>query len=158
MRLTLVNPTNRTAEDAWLTFITPRNITITSYDPRAESTIVGFGESAKNRIDITLGAIHSTEFGKPSNCNAELRWSSISIIPSVHSIHGRFVSNEITNNIEEFIIDGEIRAKDMASHKVKLKINIGTREAFNVIGYKGEIFEIRDSNELAKISLLGYKK
>jgi hypothetical protein len=153
LRLTLVNSTNRTAEDAWLTFITTRNITITSDDPRAKSSIDGSGESAKNRIDIPLDTIHPTGFGKLSNCNVELRWSSISIIHSVHSLHPPFVSNEITNDIEEFIIEGEIKAKDMPAAKMKLKINIGVREAFNAIGYKGEIFEINDKNELIKTSL-----
>jgi hypothetical protein len=148
LRLTLVNLTNRTAEDAWITFVTTRNITIISDDPRAKSFIDG----SKNRTDIPLDTIHPTGFGKPSNCNVELRWSSISIIPS-HSLHPPFVSNEIMDSIEEFIIDGEIKAKDMPAAKVKLKINIGTRGAFNAIRYKGEIFEINDKGELVKTAL-----
>jgi hypothetical protein len=152
MRLTLENSTKRTAEDACLTFVTPNNISVTSNEPRAEPNIVGTGKSAKNRTDILLGAIHPSGFGKPSNCNAELRWSSISFIASLR--FGRpFVFNEITNRIEEFVIDGEITTKDMPAAKVKLKISIGTREAFNATGYKGEIFEINDKGELVKTAL-----
>jgi hypothetical protein len=152
LRLTLVNSTNRTAEDAGITFVTYRDITITSNEPRSESSIYGSGETTKRRIYIPLDAINPTGFGKPSNCNAELKWYSISNVPTFKIIPP-FTSNEITNKIHAFVVDGEITAKDMPAAKVKLKISIGTRNAFNATRYKGEIFEINDKGELAKTAL-----